>query len=1044
MADKCGVVSLREGSILTSFPEGWAKPRKQTDSDGAKPPAGRAGTPLYRNPLALTLLFIAVLVAIVFAASQLWTEVLWFDQLDAAKVLWTRWGASAVLFVVAFLFQYAAIMGCVYWTYSGRSGSARGQSGATMRQYQQAVEPFRKALFWGVPAVVAGITAIGVAANWQTVLLWLNRAPFGSTDPQFGLDISFFVFTLPVLEMLSGYLLGTAVVCLIAIAAVNYMYGGLTFTPRFRTSDHARVQIGLMAAALSLIVGLRYWLGIYSLPLAAGESTDGAMYTDVNATLPAQLILAVISVLVSILFVVAAFRGTWKLPAVGVGVTIVSALVIGGAYPALVQQFKVTPNEQDLEKPYIQRNIDATLAAYGLDEVEFQTYPARTDASAGQLREDSESTSQIRLLDPGIISPTVRQLQQSRPYYTFEKHLAVDRYTIEDERRDTVIAVRDINLDGLQPQQQTWVNQRTVYTHGFGVVAAFGNTVQSNGTPAFWEQSIPSVGEMGAYEPRVYFSPKSPEYSIVGAPEGSTPLELDYPDDSAPSGQVMTTFTGDGGPNVGNPWNKLLYAVKFMSTDILFSAQTNAESQILYDRNPSLRVAKVAPYLTLEQRAYPAVVDMDGDPNTPKRLVWIIDGYTTSDMYPYSQHQSLTEATTDSRAEGVGLLQSETVNYMRNSVKAVVDAYDGSVKLFAWDDQDPLLQAWDGVYPGMLSPMSEISGDLMSHLRYPEDMFKVQRKLLETYHVTEAAKFYTGGDRWRLSEDPTAGSTEAQAGTSQKLQPPYYLTMQMPGQDSAEFSLTSVYVPAGAGDARRAAMAGFLAVDSETGDEAGKVREDYGKLRLMSLPSSTTVPGPGQVQNNFNTDQGVAMELNLLDQQGSSVRHGNLLTLPVGGGLLYVQPVYVESTSSTSYPVLRYVLTAFGDQVGFGRTLSEALDQTFGGDAQATVTDPDGGVNQGDDGDDQATLSDEERLNKAIVEAKDAMVASQKAMAEGDWTAYGKAQEDLGKALDRLVALQQLVDETTETTVDPNAQINPGENLGELGEDAEQATDEQG
>lgn len=1031
---------------MSSFPEGWPRPNRptgprqsaptQADGSGASNPPGGAGRSILKNPWFWTLSIIAALVLVVVIASKVWTEVLWFDQLGASRVLWTRWGATALLFVLAFLVQFAVVVACVYWAYRGRPSSARGANAANMREYQRVVEPFRKFVFWGLPAIIAAMTAGSVASNWQTFLVWMNRAPFGEVDPQFGLDISFYVFTLPLLEIIAGFLLSTLIISLLAVVGVNYLYGGLSFAPRFSSTAKARRQVGILAALLSLVVALRYWLGIYSLLLKDSEPADGAMYTDVHATLPAQVILAVISLLVAVLFLVAAFRGTWKLPAVGVGVTVVSALIIGGAYPALVQQFKVTPNERNLESAYIQRNIDATLSAYGLDDVEYQTYSAKTEAAPGQLRQDSQSTSQIRLLDPGIVSPTFRQLQQSRPYYTFANELSVDRYTINDERRDTVIAVRDINLDGLQAQQQTWVNERTVFTHGFGVVAAFGNTVQSDGTPAFWEQSIPSQGDLGDYEPRVYFSPRSPEYSIVGAPEGSEPQELDYPDENAASGQVMTTFTGDGGPNVGNPWNKLLYAVKFGSTDILFSSQTNSESQILYNRDPLQRASKVAPFLTLDKNAYPAVVDDDDDPSTPKRLVWIIDAYTTTDKFPYSEHQSLLEATTDSRTAETGIFDAGNVNYMRNSVKITVDAYDGSVKLYAWEPDEPILQAWSGVYPGMISDISEISGDLMSHLRYPQDMFKVQRKLLETYHVTEASEFYTGGNRWRLSEDPTISANDAATSASQKLQPPYYLTMQMPTQDSAEFSLTSVYVPAGAGETRRAAMAGFLAVDSETGNETGKVREDYGKLRMIALPSSTTVPGPGQVQNNFNTDQTVAQQLNLLNQQGSKVRHGNLLTLPVGGGLLYVQPVYVESTSSTSYPVLRYVLTAFGDQVGFGRTLAEALDQTFGGDSQATLGDetvPDE-VTDGAG----AEQTQEEKINALLLEARDAMVASNQAMTDGDWTAYGKAQDKLAQALDELVSLQSL--EAPES--DAAADANSGDvNLGELGEDAQEATD---
>lgn len=1005
----------------------------------------------------ITVGVLIVLGIIVYASSRLWTEVLWFDQLSAARVLWTRWGSAAGLFVVAFAIQFAAIMGAVFWAYRSRPTRLGGESGENLRNYQRALEPFRKGVFWGIPALISLVTAAGIATQWQTFLVWLNRAPFGTTDPQFHLDISFYVFTLPILEIVLSFALNTLIVCVLAVILIGYLYGGITFTPRFRMTSSARMQIGLLGAALSLVVALRYWLGIYSLVLKRGDLVDGALYREVHAVLPGQMILAVISLLVAILFVVAAFKGTWRLPAVGVAITVVSALVVGGAYPALIQQFRVTPNARQMETPYIQRNIDATLAAYGLDEVDYQTYAAKTDVEPGQLRGDAESTSQIRLLDPMIISPTVRQLQQSRPYYTFDSKLSVDRYTIGGERRDTVIAVRDLNLNGLQAEQQTWVNTHTVYTHGFGVVAAYGNTVRPDGTPAFWESSIPSVGELGDYEPRVYFSRNSPEYSIVGAPEGVAPQELDYPDDNAPSGQVQTTFSGDGGPSVGNAWNKLLYAIKFGSTDIFFSSQTNSDSQILYDRDPQLRVAKVAPYLTLEQKAYPAVVDMDGDESTPKRLVWIVDAYTTTANYPYSQTVSLLNATTDSRtADTASILNAQNVNYMRNSVKAVVDAYDGSVELFTWDSEDPILEAWKGVYPGMIKDMSEVSGDLMSHFRYPEDMFKVQRSLLETYHVTEAAEFYTGGDRWRLSEDPTSSTAEGSTST-QQVQPPYYLTMQMPGQESAEFSLTSVYVPAGGGESRRAAMAGFLAVDSETGSTPGEVREDYGKLRLMALPSSTTVPGPGQVQNNFNTDQQVATQLNLLSQQGSSVIRGNLLTLPVGGGLLYVQPVYVQSTGSTSYPVLRYVLTAFGDQVGFARTLNEALDQTFGGDAQATTGDGDVVPSGGEELPGESELTGEDALNAAILDARDAMVAADNAMKSGDWQAYGLAQAELNSALEELVRLQGLVEGATEsdlgTVPGQDNDEGPGQggptdtgdtSFGDLGQDAEEATTDGG
>ena len=973
------------------------------------------------GPGAITVTVLVLLGLFVYAASSFWTEILWFQQMHATRILLTRWGVIAGLAVVGVVLSVAVLRIMIGLAHRHRVSSKRGEAAANLRQYQDAIEPFKKLAFWLV-ALVLGIPAgLRLAEGWQTVLTWLNATPFGKTDPIFGWDISFFVFTLPFLELVVSFLLHLVVLSLVVSIVASYLYGGLQAVPRPHATVPVRRHLGILAAVASVIIGVQYWIGRYSLLTQSGDNIDGAMYADVNATLPAHSILAAISVAVAVLFLVAAFRGTWRLPTIGVVVTVVAALVIGGAYPALIEQFRVRPNARSLNAPYIQHNIDATLEAYGLDDLDYQTYDATTTAQPGQLREDSESTSQIRLLDPQVIRKTVQQLQQSRPYYSFDSGFFVDRYTINGERRDTVISMRELNLAGLSQEQQNWVNRHTVYTHGFGVVAAYGNSITSDGLPSYWEQSIPSKGEIGEYEPRVYFSQSAPDYSIVGGPEGTPAQELDYPDDNAPGGQVSTTFKGNGGPSVGNVWNKLLYSIKFGSTDIFFSSQTNEESQILYDRDPLLRVAKVAPYLTLEQKAYPAVVDTDGDPSTPKRLVWVVDAYTTTDSYPYAQHQSLSSSTVDSRSQSVGqYIQENSINYMRNSVKAIVDAYDGSVRLFQWDEKDPILSTWMKIYPGSVESKQNISADLMGHLRYPEDMFKVQRDLLTSYHVRDASDFYTGGDRWRLAEETSTAATANGASTATmsssqqqavRVQPPYYLTMQMPGQQSAEFSLTSVFVPGG--ESKREAMAGFLAVDSETGSEAGKVREGYGKLRLIALPSSTTVPGPGQIQNAYDTNQTIASQLNVLNLSDSTVIRGNLLTLPVGGGLLYVQPVYIQGSGGANYPVLRFVLTAFGNRVGFAPTLAESLDQTFGGDSAAKVAGGDQSADKNKGGGDQQNQAESEpskQLASALQDANQAIQDGQNALKNNDWAAYGESQKRLNDALTKAIDAQKKLD----------------------------------
>ena len=973
------------------------------------------------GPGAITVTVLVLLGLFVYAASSFWTEILWFQQMHATRILLTRWGVIAGLAVVGVVLSVAVLRIMIGLAHRHRVSSKRGEAAANLRQYQDAIEPFKKLAFWLV-ALVLGIPAgLRLAEGWQTVLTWLNATPFGKTDPIFGWDISFFVFTLPFLELVVSFLLHLVFLSLIVSIVASYLYGGLQVVPRPHATVPVRRHLGILAAIASVIIGVQYWIGRYSLLTQSGDNIDGAMYADVNATLPAHSILAAISIAVAALFLVAAFRGTWRLPTIGVAVTVVAALVIGGAYPALIEQFRVRPNARSLNAPYIQHNIDATLEAYGLDDLDYQTYDATTTAQPGQLREDSESTSQIRLLDPQVIRKTVQQLQQSRPYYSFDSGFFVDRYTINGERRDTVISMRELNLAGLSQEQQNWVNRHTVYTHGFGVVAAYGNSITSDGLPSYWEQSIPSKGEIGEYEPRVYFSQSAPDYSIVGGPEGTPNQELDYPDDNAPGGQVSTTFKGNGGPSVGNVWNKLLYSIKFGSTDIFFSSQTNEESQILYDRDPLLRVAKVAPYLTLEQKAYPAVVDTDGDPSTPKRLVWVVDAYTTTDSYPYAQHQSLSSSTVDSRSQSVGqYIQENSINYMRNSVKAIVDAYDGSVRLFQWDEKDPILSTWMKIYPGSVESKQNISADLMGHLRYPEDMFKVQRDLLTSYHVRDASDFYTGGDRWRLAEETSTAATANGASTATmsssqqqavRVQPPYYLTMQMPGQQSAEFSLTSVFVPGG--ESKREAMAGFLAVDSETGSEAGKVREGYGKLRLIALPSSTTVPGPGQIQNAYDTNQTIASQLNVLNLSDSTVIRGNLLTLPVGGGLLYVQPVYIQGSGGANYPVLRFVLTAFGNRVGFAPTLAESLDQTFGGDSAAKVAGGDQSTDKNKGGGDQQNQAESEpskQLASALQDANQAIQDGQNALKNNDWAAYGESQKRLNDALTKAIDAQKKLD----------------------------------
>ncbi|NLT54512.1 MAG: UPF0182 family protein [Actinomycetales bacterium] len=945
-----------------------------------------------------TLVILAILLVLLLVFASIWTDVLWYRQLGFLRVLGTEMVAKTILFLLGAVVMGAAVLGSLVIAYRSRPVYAPvSMEQASLERYREGLEPMRRLVTVALPVIIGLFAGSAAAQQWQTTLLWLNRTPFGVDDPQFGMDVGFFVFTLPWLQFLSGFF--TAVVFLAGLAALvtHYLYGGLRLQGvGNRITSAARLHLGVVAAVFLLLRAVDYWLGRYALSTKQSQRIPitGLTYTDANAVLTARGVLAVIATMIAVLFLVGAFVERWRLlPLYGVALLVVSAIIIGGIYPAIVQRFQVTPNALTLERTYIQRAIQATRDAYGLSDVEVIPYAARSKAEAGALRDSAETVPGIRLLDPLIVDDAFRQLEQNKQYYAFPDSLDVDRYTIEGKTRDTVIAVRELDLGDVPAAERNWVNDHLVYTHGFGVVAAHGNRRASDGKPVFYEGGIPPNGELGRYEPRVYFGERSPVYSVVGGTSQGRQMELDYPDDASPNGQRNTTYTGQGGVPVGSLWTRLLYAIKFQDQNLVLNGDMNDQSRILYDRSPRERIAKVAPFLTLDGDPYPAVVD--------GRVVWIVDGYTTTERYPYSSTQILQEATADSLTEtttSVVALEAQRVNYMRNSVKATVDAYDGKVTLYAWDENDPVLKAWSKVFPGIVEPASKISGSLMAHLRYPEDLFKVQRQLLTRYHVTDAGAFFGGQDFWRIPDDPTRGQGE--------YQPPYYLTLQMPRQESTAFSLTSTFIPVGG---QRNVLTGFLAVDADAGSQAGRPRDGYGQMRLLQLPRDTVVPGPGQVQNNFNASPEVSTELNLLRGGGSKVENGNLLTLPVGDGLLYVQPVYVRGQGTGTYPLLQRVLVAFGDQdrIGFAPTLDEALDEVFGGDSGANSGDSGGtpppDTDDGKTPDDEAGQPSEaqKRLQAALTDAAEAMRDSDKALKAGDFAAYGAAQKRLNEAVQR-------------------------------------------
>ena len=928
------------------------------------------------SPLAITLFVLGAIAIALVTLSGFYIDWLWFKSVGFTGVWTTVLTTKATLFVVAGFLTSLVITLNVYLAYRRRPFYVPTSIEAdNLERYRATIDPIRKLALAGIAVVLFYFGGTSATTLWTSWLLFRNSTEFGIQDPQFGLDISFFAFRLPFLQTLVGWAISTLILATLASVAVHYLYGGIRpQVPQERTTVAARVQLSVLLGLIVLLKAVAYWFDRYALALKESRLITGLTYTDVNATLPAKSILAAIAVICSLLFFANIVRKSWLLPAAGTALMVAASVLIAGVYPGAIQQFQVKPSESSKEAPYIQRNIDATRDAYGIAGVEMKDYQATVSTNSGQLANDAATIANIRLMDPNVLSATFRQLQQIKPYYSFPESLDIDRYTVNGVQRDAIVAVRELNIEG--NPSRNWINDHLVYTHGFGFVSAFGNTVDSDGKPNFLVGDLPPTTGLGEFQPRIYFGENVPNYSIIGGPKTDTPVEFDYPDDSSENGQRNYTYTGKGGVPMGGLFNKLLFAIQYQEQRIVLSSLINSESKILYNRSPRERVAKVAPWLTLDGDPYPAVVD--------GKIQWIIDGYTTSSGYPYSQTTSLGAATADALAANTGAIttqRNQNINYIRNSVKATVDAYDGTVVLYQWDEKDPVLKTWMKAFPNTVTPKGEMSKELLEHIRYPEDLFRVQRDVLSSYHVQTAGAFYGGQDFWRVPRDPSTFGANAGA------QPPYYMTLEMPGSDKPTFALTTPFVPRGG----RENLSAFAVVDSNNGP-------NYGKITVLQLPRSTNVAGPSQVASNFEAKPEVANSLSLLRQGGADVVLGSLLTLPVGGGLLYVQPVYVRATANTAaYPLLQKVLVSFGDVIGFDNSLKGALDQVFGGNS---------GTSSSGTPVTSTTDNATDDLKAALQNARQALSDGNAALAKGDFAAYGRAQDRLKAALAAAIAAE--------------------------------------
>ena len=937
---------------------------------------------------------------------------LWFGELGYRSVFTTVLVTRLIVFVVAALAVGLIVFAGMALAYRTRPVFVPNVGpGDPVARYRIAVMGKLKTFGVGVPAVIGLLAGLVAQSAWPTVQLFLHGGAFGINDPQFGRDLGFYAFDLPFYRMVLSFLFAALFLAFLVNLVGHYIFGGIRLAAGEATlSRAARIQLISLVGVLVLLKAVAYWLDRFELlsNTRASKPFTGAGYTDINAVLPAKLILLVIALIAAAAVFSALFLRDLRIPAIGVVLLMVSSLIIGSGWPLIVEQFSVKPNAAQKEAEFISRSITATRQAYGLtdDVVTYRDYSGIAPTNAAQVAADRATTSNIRVLDPTIISPAFTQFQQGKNFYSFPEQLAMDRYQGRDGTlRDFVVAARELNPSRLIDNQRDWINRHTVYTHGNGFIASPANTVrgiandpnQSGGYPEFLASvvvangSVVSPGPAPLDQPRIYFGPvisSTPnDYAIVG--KNGADREYDYETNTETKNY---TYAGVGGVSVGNWLARGVFAAKFAERNFLFSNVIGSNSKILFNRDPAERVKAVAPWLTTDSALYPAIVS--------KRMVWIIDGYTTLDNYPYSQLTSLSSATADSTGAAINRLRlDKQVSYIRNSVKATVDAYDGTVTLYAQDEADPVLAAWMNTFPGTIKPKSDITPELAAHLRYPEDLFKVQRALLAKYHVDDPVTFFSTSDFWDVPLDPNP--------TASSFQPPYYIVAKdlARNDNSASFQLTSAM-----NRFHRDFMAAYISASSDP--------DTYGKITVLTIPGQ--VNGPKLAFNAISTDTAVSQDLGVIGRDNQNrVRWGNLLTLPVGqGGLLYVAPVYASPGSSdaaSTYPRLIRVAMMYNDKVGYGPTVSQALDGIFGSGAGATAAGPAPLTGPGsvtEEGAVAAPVTDvpaavagvpwpglSAARTAALAEMQSAMSAVRDAQQSGNFAQYGAALQKLDEAM---------------------------------------------
>jgi uncharacterized membrane protein (UPF0182 family) len=892
--------------------------------------------------------------------STFYVDILWYREVELSQVFWTRIWAQAGLASAFFVTFFALLLINLFVTRRlAPTVVALTPEQEIVERFKENIEPY---LRWAIPlgaAVLSIFVGLAAAGHWQEFLLWRSSSgiEFGNPEGLFHRDPAFYVFTLPWLKYLQSWLFASLVGVTVIVGIGHFLQGGIrpqAVGLRDKVDPQVRAHLSVLLGLILLVKAWGYYLGRFDLLTSDRGVVQGASYTDVNAQLRALTFLSIVAVICAFLFFVNARYRVWSLPIIAVGLLLIVSILLGTAYPAFIQTFRVKPNEQQYEELYIARNIAGTQRAFGLDQIQLEERPTfRPAVTAADIQANEATIANIRLWRPSVLKENFESVQRIRQYYDFDD-VDVDRYEIDGERRVLMVSGREVTQDGISEQARTWQNQHLVYTHGFGTVAAQVNSITPDGGPLLTLEDIPPEGQPVTDQPRIYYGEINDVDFVVVNSETD---ELDY---EGASGQTPFTYTGQGGIQLGGYFRRALFAWRFRDANLLISAQVNSESRVLMRRDIEQRAQETMPFLTFDDDPYLAV--------TQEGYVWIMDAYTTSNAYPYSQSVDLADVT-------AGLLDRQEVNYMRNAVKVVVDAYDGSVTYYA-DLDEPILHAWNRAFPGVFTSIDEAPDEIRAHFRYPENLFQAQAVQYANYHVTDPAAFYRKQDFWEVPADPTlqtfvtgqnGSPSPAPASSAKKLLPSYQL-LRLPGESEERFHLVIPFQPE-----NRLNMVGWMAANSDP--------EGYGELVAFTLPSGRDVDGPSLVFSRVNSDQAFSEARTLLGTGGSEVKFGDLLTIPIEDSILYVLPMYVRAKQEAAVPELKLVMVVNGTSVSVANNLPDAIEEATGA-VSGEPPPPDGGG---------GTVA--QQVERLLAQAVGHFAAAEDALRAGDLATYQSEQE---------------------------------------------------